>query len=364
MPTITIPFYKPDLSGREEDYLRECISSTWLSWRGRFVGEFESGFARFVGVRFASATCNGTAALHLALQLLRIGPGDQVIVPALSYVSAANAVTYIGAQPVFADCESSTWLMSTEEVARLITADTRAVIAVHLYGGAGNVRELQRLCSSAGVCLIEDCAQALGTRLSGTHVGCYSDVATFSFFANKTITTAEGGMVVTDNPSLNAECNAMKNMFATNGPHYGHTAVGYNYRMTNVAAALGLAQLERIQTIIARKRHVSEVYRTRLQARGVVFQASTDDEDPCWWANAIMLPNQRTRDRLMSDLLSVGIEVKGLFQPLNTLPPYRASAAACPVATEIWSRGVCLPSYPTLTKDEIERVCQAIEKAL
>ena len=195
-PPLRIPIYQPDLGGKEKAYVNQCLDSTWISSKGEFIERFQAGFASYIGAPHALAASNGTVALHLALATLGLGAGDEVIVPSLTYVAPVNAIRYVGATPVFADADPVTWQVSVADVAARITPRTRAIIAVHLYGQACDMLALAALANAHGLLLIEDCAEALGTRIGGRHVGSFGDIATFSFFGNKTITTGEGGMVV------------------------------------------------------------------------------------------------------------------------------------------------------------------------
>ena len=206
----TIPLYMPDLSGNEKRYVTECLDSTWISSKGQFIEQFETRFAEYFGGRHAVAVCNGTVALHLAMVTLGIGPGDEVIVPTLTYIASVNAIAYTGATPVFVDSLPDTWQMDPADVKRKITARTRAIMAVHLYGHPCRMDALAALAREHDLFLIEDCAEAIGTRFNGRHVGLFGDIATFSFYGNKTITTGEGGMVVTNDETLHERARRLK----------------------------------------------------------------------------------------------------------------------------------------------------------
>ena len=241
----SIPIYQPSLSGNERRYILECLDSTWISSKGKFIGEFERGFAGFVGVRHSATVSNGTVALHLALVALGIGPGDEVIVPTLTYIASVNAITYTGATPVFVDSLEDTWQMDPDDVRRKISPKTRAIMAVHLYGHPCDMDALQSIAREHSVYLVEDCAEAIGTLYRGKHVGTFGDVGTFSFFGNKTITTGEGGMVVTNDETLHERAVHFRGQGLAAHRQYWHDVIGYNYRMTNICAALGVARWNR-----------------------------------------------------------------------------------------------------------------------
>jgi perosamine synthetase len=261
---ISIPVYRPDLSGNEARYVADCIESTWISSKGSYIAQFENQFARRVGVAEATAVCNGTVALHLAMLALGVGAGDEVIVPTLTYVASVNAVTYCGAVPVFVDALPGTWQIDPEDVRRRITPRTKAIMAVHLYGHACDMDALRTLATEYRLFLIEDCAEAIGSLYKGRHVGCLGDIATFSFFGNKTLTTGEGGMVVSNDPTLMERSRHFKGQGLAEHREYWHDVVGYNYRMTNLCAALGVAQMERLDAFLRRKRALAESYRAGL----------------------------------------------------------------------------------------------------
>ena len=246
-PSIRIPVYQPDLSGNERAYVDRCLQSTWISSKGEFIDRFQQGFAGYIGAPHALAVANGTVALHLALAALELGPGDEVIVPSLTYVAAVNAIRYVGATPVFADADPATWQVSVAHVAKLINGRTKAILAVHLYGQACDMAALVDLARRHRLRLIEDCAEAFGTKMGAKHVGTFGDIATFSFFGNKTITTGEGGMVVAADPTLHRKALKLRGQGLADDREYWHDVVGFNFRMTNICAAIGLAQFDRHQ---------------------------------------------------------------------------------------------------------------------
>ncbi|MGH6785375.1 MAG: DegT/DnrJ/EryC1/StrS family aminotransferase [Novosphingobium sp.] len=355
-----IPIYRPDLSGREREYVEECLTSTWISSKGRFIGDFESAFADYVGASHAAACSNGTVALHLALLALGIGPGDEVIVPTLTYIASVNAIRYVGATPIFCDSGDEDWQADPVAIEAQITSRTRAIMIVHLYGGAVDVEAIGALARRRGLFIVEDCAEAIGTRVGKRHVGTFGDIATFSFFGNKTITTGEGGMVVTADPALHRAVCHFKGQGLAEGREYWHDVVGYNYRMTNICAAIGLAQFERIEHFLVDKARVAAGYRKRLGQAPVTFQASRPGTTHSHWMVTLTVAHADDRDPLRAALGRAGIETRPVFFPIHTMPMYRSSRRAFPVADDIAARGFNLPSWPGLADADLDRICASV----
>lgn len=363
--TKQIPVYQPSLSGNEKLYVNDCLDSTWISSKGKYLPLFENAFAAYVGAGYATAVCNGTVALHVALLALGIGPGDEVIVPTLTYVASANAVTYVGATPVFVDSELDSWQLDPQDVAAKITPRTKAILVVHLYGHPANMEAIGELAHRHGLFVIEDCAEAIGTRFNGRHVGVFGDIATFSFYGNKLITTGEGGMVVTNNEILFDRCNHFKGQGVAAERAYWHDIVGYNYRMTNICAAIGLAQLERIDELLAKKLAVAKMYDEVLQGMPVTrHRPSYPNILHSYWMYTILTPDARQRDAVRAILLEAGIDTRPTFSPIHTMPMYAQQAGHYPTAELIGERGISLPSYPDLTPDDIEYIAGHLERAL
>ena len=261
---IKYPVYKPSLNGNEKKYVMECLDSTWISSKGKFISEFENKFAEYLGVKYAASVSNGTVALHVALLALGIGPEDEVIVPTFTYIASVNAITYTGAKPVFVDSNPSHWQMNVEDVNKKLSNRTKAILAVHLYGHPCDIEELRKISDDKKLFLIEDTAEALGSKYDNKLLGTFGDISTFSFFGNKTITTGEGGMVVTNNPELHKKAVHIKGQGLADHREYWHDIIGYNYRMTNICAAIGLAQLEKINEVIKKKREIAKWYKDGL----------------------------------------------------------------------------------------------------
>lgn len=357
-----IPIYQPSLAGNEKAYVNECLDSSWISSKGRFIAEFEGKFAAYTGVKHAASVCNGTVALHLALVALGIGPGDEVIVPTLTYISSVNAITYTGATPVFVDSLEDTWQMDPEDVRRKVSGKTRAIMVVHLYGHPCDMDALMAVARERRLFVVEDCAEAFGALYKGKHVGAFGDVATYSFFGNKTITTGEGGMLVTNDETLYDRSVHFKGQGLAKHRQYWHDVVGYNYRMTNICAALGLAQLERADAFIASKREIARLYQEGLAGLPVRFHDETPDVAHVFWMCSIMVDDPAKRDPLREALERNGIETRPVFNPVHTMPMYAQKFQRHPVAETIGWRGINLPSWPDLESVQIKRITDLIRE--
>ena len=359
---IRIPVYQPCLIGNEKRYVEECLDSTWISSKGRFIPEFERRFAEYTGVKHAASVCNGTVALHLALIALGVGPGDEVIVPTLTYISSVNAISYTGATPVFVDSIENTWQMDPEDVQRKLTDRTRAIMVVHLYGHPCDMDALTTIAKKYGLFIVEDCAEAFGTLYKGKHVGNFGDIATYSFFGNKSITTGEGGMVVTNDETLHDRSIHFKGQGLAKHRQYWHDVIGYNYRMTNICAALGLAQLEQANMLLEQKREIAQKYRNGLSGLSVTFHNETPNVRHSFWMCSIWLMNRH--DAILSAKRWTAQESKHapFVRPIHTMPMYSTKFQRHPVAESLGWRGINLPSWPGLEEKQISYICQMISK--
>lgn len=357
---IQIPVYEPSLGGNEKKYVLDCLESTWISSKGKYINLFEQGFAKYIDITYATTVSNGTVAIHLALIALGIGPGDEVIVPSLTYIASVNAITYTGATPVFVDSLVDTWQIDPEDVRRKITPNTRAVMAVHLYGQACDMDPLMAICKEHNIFLIEDCAEAIGSKYKGKYVGTFGDISTFSFFGNKTITTGEGGMVVTNDPTLFDRSVHFKGQGLAKYRQYWHDVVGYNYRMTNICAAIGLAQLEQVETFIGQKRQVAAWYKKYLTNPDISFHAEAKDTFHTYWMCSILVKDSSKRELLRDKLADKGVETRPLFYPAHTMPMYSHKYQKHPVAEYLGWRGINLPSFPTLKEDQVKMISEII----
>jgi len=360
------PIVEPMLAGNEMNYVIECIKTNWISSQGSYVRRFEKEFADYLGVSHALAVSNGTAALHLALAALGIGPGDEVIVPDLTFAASINAVLYVGATPVLADVNRDTWVLDTDQCSHLITKRTRAIMPVHLYGQPVEMDPLIEMAKEKNLYLIEDAAEALGSTYHGRHVGAFGDAAAFSFFGNKMITTGEGGMVVFKNPAIAARAKVLRDHGMDPNRRYWHTDIGYNYRLTNLQAAIGVAQLEQIEKFIQKKLDLANSYRENLSGiKYVTFPGQRDGIRNVYWLFSIVidpiLPGV-SRDEMMLRLPSAGIETRNLFYPLHTMPLYERYAGnmVFPNSEYLSANGLSLPSAVSLTQEEVEHICATI----
>jgi perosamine synthetase len=364
-PTRRIPVAAPALVGREREYVLEAIDSTWISSSGQYIDRFEAAFAEVCGTRHGIACCNGTVAVHLALAALGIGPGDEVIVPTLTYVASANPVVYCGATPVFVDSEPETWNLDPVKVAEAITPRTKAIMVVHLYGHPADMDPILQLAAEHGLTVIEDAAEAHGALYKDRVVGSIGDVATFSFYGNKIITTGEGGMVVTDDDALAARMRQLRGQGQDPDRRYWFPLVGFNYRMTNVAAAIGLGQVERFDWHLERRRENAGWYRERLREHSSLqFSPEAAWARSSYWINCVVLGDdvEIERDAMMAALAERGIETRPFFYSMHTLPMYRdgAEGRSFPVADALSARGINLPSSAELSQEDVEYVCDAL----
>lgn len=356
-----IPVYRPFIGETEKRYVNEALDSTWISSRGVFLDRFEKEFPAFLGAEHGVATCNGTVSLHLALVALGIGAGDEVIVPTFTYIASVNAIHYTGATPVFVDSDRDTWNLDPRLIEDLITERTKAVMVVHLYGQPADMDPIMEIARRRGLAVIEDAAEAHGALYRGRAVGTIGTASSFSFFGNKIITTGEGGMVVTNDANLADACRHLRGQGVSSTRTYWHDVVGFNYRMTNIAAAIGVAQLERVRDVLDRKRHIAERYASNLASvESVTLQHQPDWAENVWWMVSVLVEPAR-RDDFMAFLKEEGVDTRPFFHPAHTMPMY-PSERSFPVAEYLGSAGVNLPSYPGLADEEIDFVCEAIRR--
>lgn len=348
---------QPDLSRNELRAVLDALLSTWISSKGGYIEAFEQEFAAFVGTRRAVAVSNGTVALHLALLALGIGPGDEVIVPDLTFAATINAVLYCGAMPVIVDVDETTWTMSLKGVERACTARTKAVIPVHLYGRPAEIGPIAEFAKRQNIFVIEDCAEAHGAKYTGQVVGRFSDISCFSFYGNKIVTTGEGGMCLTDSDELAAVMLELRSHGMKPERGYWHDRVGFNYRLTNLQAAVGLMQLRKIGRTLARNERLQRLYRDRLAAvPGVSFAPAlpASCEPVVWLACALVPPDKR--DPLIEAAKRAGVELRPFFHRLSEMPPYRSYGGACPAAMRLARAGVNLPTSSAVDERAVDKV--------
>lgn len=358
-----IPLCEPLLGGNEARYVAECIETNWISSKGRFISAFEQGFAAFCGVKHAVSCTSGTAALHLCLAALDLRPGDEVILPTFTIVSNANAVRLAGGTPVFVDVDPRTYCLTAEAVARALTARTRAVMPVHIYGYPCPMEPLRRLCAERDLWLLEDAAEAMGAEEGGRRCGGLADAAAFSLYANKMITTGEGGVVTTDSDELAHTFRLLRNLAYDGPPHFWHPLLGFNYRMTNLQAAVGLAQLERAEALIQARVDNARRYSEGLgDLPGIVTPPEPEAGRNVHWMYAIRVEGGPGRDGLMAGLARRGVETNIFFVPLHLQPIYYRPEyeGRFPVAERVAAQGLYLPSGSGLGPQQVDYVVAQI----
>lgn len=361
-----IPIMQVSLSGNEMQYVSNCISTGWISSQGSYVKEFEKLFAAYCGAPYALAVSNGTTALHLALACLKIGPGDEVIVPDFTFAASINAVLYTGATPVLVDVSLDTWTIDIEQLEAAITAKTKAIMPVHIYGQPCNMEAIMSIAKKHNLFVVEDCAEALGSKYNNQHVGSFGEVGTFSFFGNKTITTGEGGMLIFKDKATYEFAAVLRDHGMSKEKRYWHDVVGFNYRMTNLQAAIGVAQMERIEEIVAKKRLLADTYNSALNdLHGLQLQAETKGTFSSYWLYTMLVnpPSGFTREALQQSLAKSGVESRPAFFCLHTMPVYEAykQDRSFDNSAYISAHGLSLPSYIDLTQEELTHIMRTIK---
>jgi len=359
-----IPVFTPWLPESARRYVLDCVDSGWISSLGEYVPRFEAELARFCEARHAVATANGTVALHLALVVLGIGPGDEVLVPDLTFVATANAVRYTGATPVLVEVDRRTWGIDPEAARRRLTARTRAILPVHLYGRPVDLDPLFELAGEHGLEVVEDAAEAHGARYKGRRVGALGRIGAFSFYGNKIFTTGEGGALVTNDARLAERAVFLRDHAMDPRRRYYHPEVGFNYRMTNIQAALGCSQLEHAAEILRRRQALARAYDAGLAGiSGLTWpEAMPWEESVCWMYSVLVEPDfGLDRDAVAAGLRARGVDSRPFFVPLHELPPY-LDGGSYPVASALSRQGINLPSGTALSPDEIATVCGALRE--
>ena len=363
--TRLIPVSQPSIAEKEIAYVTDAVSSGWVSSIGSYIEKFEKTFAEFCGVEFALATSNGTTALHLALLSLGIGEGDEVIVPDLTFIATANAVAYVGATPVMVDIDRDTLCISPASIRQAITARTRAILPVHLYGHPADMTAVTEIAREFGLVVIEDAAEAHGAMLNGKRVGSFGDCGVFSFYGNKIITSGEGGMITTDNEQIYLKAKRLRDHAMSPQKRYWHEEIGYNYRMTNLQAALGVAQLERIDSFIEKRREIMGWYRNLLGKYPVLrLNAEAAGARNVYWMVCLEVPGmtEEARAGLMAELRLRGVDSRPFFYPVSDMPMY--GRANTPVTHQVFASGINLPSYYDITQQDVSYVCEQVVDVL
>lgn len=366
-----IPVNEPCLCGNEKKYLDECIETGWISFEGPFVKQFEEGMAHLTHRKYGIAVSNGSVALDAAMIALRLGEGDEVIMPTFTIISCAAAVVRVGAKPVLVDADPLTWNMKVDDIEAKITSRTKAIMVVHIYGLPVDMDPVVALAEKYGLAIIEDAAEMHGQTYKGRPCGSFGEISTFSFYPNKHITCGEGGMVMTDDEMLVERSRLARNLFF--GPkRYVHEELGYNFRMTNMQAAIGCAQLERIEETVAKKRHIGRLYNELLKgSEGIQLPlASADYAENIYWVYGMVLDDSIPMDaaEMMRRLGAEGIATRGFFWPMHEQPVFQAmhlfDGEAYPVAEKLARRGFYIPSGLTLTDEDQRYVAEKVKKVL
>jgi perosamine synthetase len=367
---MSIPVAAPDLGGTEERNVLEALRSTWISSTGSFLNRFESEFAKLCETEGALGVCNGTVALHLALLGLDVRHGDEVLVPSLTYIATANAVRYVGAEPVFVDVDPETWCLDPKLLEASITRRTKGIIAVHLYGHPADMDAIKHVAAVHGLWVVEDAAEAHFARYKGRPTGGLGDLGTFSFYGNKIITCGEGGAVNVNNKHLELRLRTLRGQGMDPQRRYYFPVTGYNFRLTNLAAAILCAQLDRREEILAGRQRVFTAYEELLAGiQGIGFQPIAPWAERAPWMFCITVNTGeygRSRDELMSLLSEKGIETRPFFLPLHKLPPFRIESKSrgenLPITDALSESGINLPTFAAITDSELDYVANAIRK--
>jgi len=352
-----LPIAEPNLSHAELRNLLDAYLSTWISSTGSYVRDFETRFARKAGSAHGIATSNGTAALQLALVALGIGQGDEVIVPDFTFAASANTVIHAGARPVLVDVDPESWCISLEAIERAITPRTRAVMPVHVFGRPAPMTEIRDLCSSRGIYVIEDCAEAHGARYDGKPVGSFSDISSFSFYANKIITTGEGGMCVTNDEGLSQRMKMLRDHGMKIERRYWHEEAGFNLRMTNLQASIGCAQLDRMDEFIGMRHAIHHRYvQAMSDVAGVTFPTQMNSRcEPVTWFSCVLVPETK-RSALIGACKAENIELRPFFNSLSMMPAYLHYARVCPVSRSLSLSGVNLPTFHKVDERMVHKI--------
>ena len=367
-----IPVNRPLLDGNEKKYLTECIDTGWISFEGPFVKRFEADFAKLMGCAHGVAVCNGSVAIEVALAALRLGAGDEVIIPSFTIISCAAAIVRAGAVPVVVDCQNDTWNIDPTLIAAKITSRTKAIMVVHIYGLPVDMDPVMMLARKHGLFVIEDAAEQHGQTYKGKPVGSFGDIATVSFYPNKQITTGEGGMVVTNDDALAERCRALRNLCFDKERRYIHEDLGWNFRMSNLQAAVGVAQLERVDKVLAKKRQIGSWYQQHLRGHPLLQLPleRTSYADNIYWVFGVVLEDRVPFDAVgaMARLKAKGVDTRHFFWPLHEQPVFRKkgwfSNERCPVSERIARRGFYLPSGVGLTEEEAHKSARALLEIL
>lgn len=360
-----IPISQPSITQKEIDFVTDAVKTGWVSSLGKYIDRFETEFAAFCGVKHAISTANGTVAIHLALAALGIKDGDEVIVPDFSFIATANAVKHAGAIPVFIDIDPHNLCISVEAIRKKITQKTKAIMPVHIYGHPADMPSINALAKEHNLLVIEDAAEAHGSSINGQKTGSWGICGTFSFYGNKNITSGEGGMITTNSDELNERLRFLRDHAMSKEKRYWHTEIGYNYRMTNLQAALGVAQLERVDELIAKRKQIYSWYKKYLQNfDGVTLNKTYSWADNTYWLVCAELHNYNEEKRaiFMAKMKAAGVDTRPFFYPMSMMPMYEK--ADNPITYSVFERGINLPTYFDLNEEDVKFICEKIKELL
>jgi perosamine synthetase len=355
------PISQPSIGELERQYVLRAVESGWISSLGEFIDNFEAGFARYCGTTYAVAVANGTVALQLALKAIGVGTGDEVIVPDLSFIATANAVLHVGGTPVFADIDPQNLCLDPNDLGRHLTPRTKAIIPVDLYGHPADMPAICEFADRHGLSVIEDAAESHGATIAGRHVGSYGQCGCFSFYGNKNMTTGEGGMITTNDAMFAQRCRMLRDHAMSPSKRYWHLEPGYNFRMTNIQAALGCAQLARLPEMLAKRREIFRWYCEQLEDEpGIQLNRRSSWADPVYWMVCVEFADigEATRQELMSSLRQLGVDSRSYFYPMSDMPYF--APADTPVTHALYSCGLNVPTYIDLSQADVDSICRAI----
>lgn len=364
---------KPAVAEEEKTLLLRCLNEPSLT-QGKYVADFERGFAKYCGIKHGCAVMNGTSALHLALAAVGIKPDDEVLVPSLTFIASISPVSYCGAKPVFVDCDPRTWCIDPDDLRAKITPKSKAVIPVHLYGNSCHMDEICAIASEYNLVIVEDSAEAHGTLYNNKQVGSFSDITFFSFYKNKHITTGEGGMCLTDSDFLNERmrllrCHGKEKVEDLSDEDFAQrqfisSELGFNYRMMDLQAAIGLAQLARIDDFISQRKAYADLYVELLQGLDVTLPYAESNVKHTFWGFPILLKNPQIKTDTVLQFRKHGIRLRPFFNPCHLQPFYKSFQGKCPVSEDVSLRGVVLPNMHTLAQQDIRQVAELLRKLL
>ncbi len=364
--THAIPLMEPYISKKEKEYVNHCLDTGWISSQGKFVHQFEQEFEKLHAGMFAVAVSNGTVALQLAMLAMGIGKDDEVIVPDITFAATINTIIHCGATPVMCEVDLETWCIDPAEIKKLINSRTKAIMPVHLYGQAAQMDEIIKLSNEHNLYVVEDCAEAIGTKWKNENVGTFGDASTFSFFGNKTITTGEGGMVLFKSKKTSERARILRDHGMNPTKKYWHDVIGYNFRLTNVQAAIGVAQIERLDEIVSKKINIGESYSDLLKDHKIAEQTPKRHKDiqNSYWIFSFLLNKKFNREKVMKELLELGVETRPVFYPLHTMPPYKhfMKSSSLENSINISKQGLSLPSSPSLSDFNIKYIIYCLDK--